>query len=149
MQFVVEIAEGDIVLAANGMTILGIGRVVAGYEYHSEFDFPHQRQVEWLTCAEWQMPESSEGLQSTVRELGKFNDNVLAIERRIQSPGDSGGDGEDGDKPKRPIRLKVLSPQMQKIFGTFGGKVSIQRSPPRWVEPAFVEKAIKFVSRLK
>ena len=45
--------------------------------------------------------------------------------------------------------LKVLSPRMQKVFGTFDGKVSIQRSPPRWVEPAFVEKAIKFVSRLK
>ena len=45
--------------------------------------------------------------------------------------------------------LKVLSPKMQKVFGTFDGKVSIQRSPPRWVEPAFVEKAIKFVSRLK
>ncbi len=45
--------------------------------------------------------------------------------------------------------LKVLSPQMQKVFGTFGGKVAIQRSPPRWVEPEFVEKAIRFVMRLK
>jgi hypothetical protein len=44
--------------------------------------------------------------------------------------------------------LKVLSPEMQKVFGTFGGKVSIQRSPPRWIEPAFVEKAIKFVTKL-
>ena len=45
--------------------------------------------------------------------------------------------------------LKVLSPEMQKVFGTFGGKVSIQRSPPRWVDPAFVEQAIQFVSKLK
>lgn len=45
--------------------------------------------------------------------------------------------------------LKVLSPEMQKVFGTFGGKVSIQRSPPRWVEAAFVEKAIRFVKALK
>ena len=81
-----RLAEGDIVLAADGMSILGIGRVVGGYEYHSEFEFPHQRQVEWLTVDEWQMPESGEGLQSTVRELGKFNENILAIERRIQSP---------------------------------------------------------------
>ncbi len=45
--------------------------------------------------------------------------------------------------------LKVLSPQMQEVFGRFGGRVSIQRSPPRWVEPKFVEKAIKYVERLK
>ena len=48
------------------------------------------------------------------------------------------------DRSGKP--LKVLSPQMQKIFGTFGGKVSIQRSPPRWVEAGFVEKAIRFVN---
>lgn len=45
--------------------------------------------------------------------------------------------------------LKVLSPAMQKVFGSFGGKTSIQRSPPRWVEPAFVAKAITFVDGLK
>jgi hypothetical protein len=44
--------------------------------------------------------------------------------------------------------LKVLSPAMQKVFGNFRGKVSIQRSPPRWVDPAFVETAIKFVTNL-
>ena len=50
--------------------------------------------------------------------------------------------------------LKVLSPEMQKVFATFEGKVSIQRSPPRWVDPAFVDpafvdKAIRFVPKLK
>ncbi len=45
--------------------------------------------------------------------------------------------------------LKVLSPEMQKVFGTFDGKVSIQRSPPRWIDPEFVEKSIKFVDTLK
>jgi len=51
------------------------------------------------------------------------------------------------DRAGKP--LKVLSPQMQNVFGTFGGKVSIQRSPPRWIEPAFVDKTIKFVTRLR
>ena len=45
--------------------------------------------------------------------------------------------------------LKVLSPKMRKIFGDFDGRVSIQRSPPRWVDPAFVEKAAKFLSLLE
>ena len=45
--------------------------------------------------------------------------------------------------------LKVLSPEMRKVFGTFDGKVSIQRSPPRWIDPTYVEQTIKFVSKLK
>jgi hypothetical protein len=53
-------------------------------------------------------------------------------------------EGQDrGGKP-----LKVLSPDMQKVFGTFGGRISIQRSPPRWVEPQFVDKSIQFVKEL-
>lgn len=45
-------------------------------------------------------------------------------------------------------RLKVLSTRMQKIFGDFGGCVSIQRSPPRWVAPPFANKAIDFLKDL-
>lgn len=37
--------------------------------------------------------------------------------------------------------IKVLSQQAQDIFGDFNGKISIQRSPPRWVLPAHIEKA--------
>ena len=51
------------------------------------------------------------------------------------------------DKSGKP--LKVLSPEMQEVFVTFGGRVSIQRSPPRWVNPAFAENAIKYVKALK
>src|SRR5437763_10360540 len=51
---------------------------------------------------------------------------------------------EGKDRAGKP--LKVLSPTIQKVFGSFGGHVSIQRSPPRWVEPGFVEKAVEFVT---
>ena len=117
MHFVVEITEGDIVLAADGMTILGIGRVLGGYEFHSEFEFPHQRQVEWLSADEWQMPQSSEGLQSTVRELGKYNDNILAIERRIQSPSTLKPDAKENQTTtKRPVRLTGIPGRIQSIL---------------------------------
>lgn len=53
---------------------------------------------------------------------------------------------EGKDRAGKP--LKVLSPAMQKVFGNFGGHVSIQRSPPRWVEERFVEKAIGFFTAL-
>jgi hypothetical protein len=45
--------------------------------------------------------------------------------------------------------LKILSPKMQKVFGTFGGKVSIQRSPPRWVEADYVARAADYVRSLE
>jgi hypothetical protein len=51
------------------------------------------------------------------------------------------------DRSGKP--LKVLSPAMQKVFGTFGGHVSIQRSPPRWVEPGFVDRAVGFLRELE
>lgn len=54
---------------------------------------------------------------------------------------------EGTDRSGKP--LKVLSQAMQEVFGDFGGHISIQRSPPRWVAPAFIEKAIKFVKNLK
>jgi hypothetical protein len=54
---------------------------------------------------------------------------------------------EGKDRAGKP--LKVLSPAMQKVFGGFGGHVSIQRSPPRWVDPAFVDKAVGFLKDLE
>jgi Nucleotide modification associated domain 3 len=47
------------------------------------------------------------------------------------------------DRSDKP--LKVLSTSMRSIFGNFGGKVSIQRSSPRWVFPEYVERATEFV----
>jgi hypothetical protein len=51
------------------------------------------------------------------------------------------------DRSGKP--LKVLSPAMQKVFGTFGGHVAIQRSPPRWVELEFVDRAVGFLRELE
>lgn len=120
VQFAVEIAEGDIVLAANGMKILGIGRVVGGYEFNSDFEFPHQRQVEWLSIGEWQMPESSEGLQSTVRGLGKFSDNLLAIEQRIQTSEPPKIGGDEDSQPKKPVRLTGIPGRIQSVLDRKG-----------------------------
>src|SRR4051795_8637537 len=54
---------------------------------------------------------------------------------------------EGRDRAGKP--LKVLSPEMRKVFGDFGGHVSIQRSPPRWLESEFVDKAVGFVTALE
>lgn len=52
-------------------------------------------------------------------------------------------------KDRRGTPLKILSGRMQKVFGDFGGHVSIQRSPPRWVAPEFIESAADFVTSLR
>jgi hypothetical protein len=54
---------------------------------------------------------------------------------------------EGRDRAGKP--LKVLSPEMQSVFGSFGGHVAIQRSPPRWVDPAFVDRAVGFLKELE
>jgi len=48
-------------------------------------------------------------------------------------------------KDKRGRPLKILSPEMREIFGDFKGKLSFQRSPPRWVNPEYVARAVKFM----
>jgi hypothetical protein len=50
------------------------------------------------------------------------------------------------DRLGRP--LKVLSPEMREVFGSFGGKLSFQRSPTRWVEPSFTLGAAQFMRSL-
>lgn len=54
---------------------------------------------------------------------------------------------EERDLAGQP--LKVLSPTMQNVFGDFGGNVSIQRSPPRWVELRFVGKTNRHLKGLE
>lgn len=82
-QFVSGIKEGDIVLATYDDTVVGCGRIAGPYEYSNGSDFPHQRSVDWLNLDSWKLPISSEGQQSVVRELGRYMENLLAIERQI------------------------------------------------------------------
>lgn len=50
------------------------------------------------------------------------------------------------DRSGKP--LKVLSPEMQAILGGFGGRISFQRSPTRWVSEEFTNQAASFVRQL-
>lgn len=113
--FVAGINEGDIVFAADGAKVLGIGRISGEYRYEPQFDFPHQRPVEWLSLDEWKMPEP-EGLRSTVRELGKHNENIVEAETRIQT-------GSPPVKPEKPdpvvirhIRLSGIPGRIQSVL---------------------------------
>ena len=79
------IAENDLVLASDGASVLGIGRVVGDYIYDPSNDFPHHRPVEWLSLDEWTQPDqqsSIEGKLTTVYRMRKES-NLLEAEKRI------------------------------------------------------------------
>jgi hypothetical protein len=44
--------------------------------------------------------------------------------------------------------LKVLSPEMQQIFGDFDGKIGIQRNSTRWIDASYVQRVADFIRSL-
>ena len=70
---------------------------------------------------------------------GAAGSRLLRNARRISSVGRNRSGGS----------LHRLSPEMQEVFGDFGGHTSIQRSPPRWVMPEFAERAAEYVKSLR
>jgi 5-methylcytosine-specific restriction protein B len=109
--FISKMDEGDIVWAADGAKILGIARVTGGYRFEQEFDFPHQRSVEWLSIGECKMP-FDEGLQSTVREVKKHNENIFETERRVQNKQRI----IDPPDPKLPVLLQGIPKRIQSVL---------------------------------
>jgi 5-methylcytosine-specific restriction protein B len=81
--FAVNVHERDIVLAMEGRTVKGIG-VVRGAYYHQPSDgpFAHRHAVEWLDSTDWTLPVP-EGLRTTFVPIGRYAENLIAIERRI------------------------------------------------------------------
>jgi len=80
--FSTAIHENDIVLAAEGSTMLGIGRVTGGYKYDGTIEFCHMIPVQWLTLQEWK-PPVVEGRRTTVHPMRKDIRNIIEIETRI------------------------------------------------------------------
>ena len=85
-KFLKGISDGDLVLAADGGRILGIGRVTGPYRFNpaGQEEAPHRRPVDWLSLETWDLPETK-GLLTTVVELSKVQ-NLLETERRLLAP---------------------------------------------------------------
>ncbi len=113
--FVAGLSEGDIVLAADGATVLGIGQVAGEYRYEPQFDFPNQRPVEWLDLDEWKMPVT-EGLRSSVREIRKHSENIVEAEKRIQTGTPPVKPEEPDPVIKRNIRLQGMPGRIQSVL---------------------------------
>lgn len=82
LKFVRTIKENDLVIAADGVKVLGIGQVTGDYQYDPSSGFPHKRPVKWLSLEQWKEIKQ-EGLRRVVHQLSKNPENLLEIEKRI------------------------------------------------------------------
>jgi 5-methylcytosine-specific restriction protein B len=82
--FVNKIEEGDMVLAAEGQHVLGIGRVTGQYRFEDPESngAPHRRKVDWVSTEEWDLPQN-EGKLTTVFRIGKYEENLVGAERHL------------------------------------------------------------------
>jgi 5-methylcytosine-specific restriction protein B len=84
--FAMDIEDKDLILAADGEDILGIGRVEGPYRFDvsNPEEAPHRRTVAWHITPEWKLPES-EGLRTTVWKLRRER-NLVEVERHLLEP---------------------------------------------------------------
>jgi 5-methylcytosine-specific restriction protein B len=110
VNFAREMAEPDLVLACEGQTVLGVGRLRGPYEHDAALDFPHKRPVEWLILDPWRLPEL-EGPRTTVFEIGRNATNLLDLEQHLL--GRKGSVPEAG--PPKPRVPSVALPPLDDL----------------------------------
>jgi 5-methylcytosine-specific restriction protein B len=87
LKFVGGMQEGDRILAADGMTVLGVGEISGSYQFAPSEAFPHQRPVAWRSLVEWKAVDA-EALQTTVAAIRDYR-NQVEVERHILEDADS------------------------------------------------------------
>jgi 5-methylcytosine-specific restriction protein B len=111
--FVTSVAKGDLILASDGATFLGIGRVSGPYTYHPGSDFPHRRPLGWISLGEW-TASHPEGLGTTLHEMKEYA-NLVEVERRVLHP--QLPPPEQQDTPKRKPEPVPQAPQLSGVPG--------------------------------
>ncbi|MFV8829533.1 AAA family ATPase [Alkalihalobacterium sp. APHAB7] len=104
--FFTRLHRGTVIVAAEGQTVLGIGKVIGGYQYVEGKDFPHTVKVDWLKTPNTKLPNPSEGLQTTTYQLRDI-DNLLAIEKILAE--------EQHEPIPVPTKLEPLTGMATKI----------------------------------
>ena len=91
-RFVTGLQEDDIVLAARGDRILGVGQVTGPYEFKPAVDLqaPHIRRAVWFDTNDWVAPsppgrQHMEGFRTTIWSITD-PDTVNQARRRLPSP---------------------------------------------------------------
>ncbi len=147
------IAQGDLVLASNGATVLGIGRVIGDYVYDASSHFPHTRSVEWLSLDQWQQPDQLPGIEGKLTTVYKMKrpENLLEAEMHIYGATPIVSQPEpDNGFPTSPLlppsRLTGIPARFQEILERKGQMILY--GPPgtgktHWAEVAARELAAR------
>ncbi len=108
-RFLHTVTQGDYVFAADGATILGVGKIAGDYQFEDGPGFAHRRSVEWLSTEEWPLPVQ-EGLRTSLFEMKK-PENLLEAERRISSSSrvTQAGPGPVALQPLQGIPARIQS----------------------------------------
>lgn len=145
LNFVAVMRPGDLVIAADGQTVVGVGRVTEGYRYLPNVLFNHHRPVEWLQIEDWKLPEPTEGLQTTVYELNNPQ-NLVAIEARVlgESPLGRRTKPEMVGGAGVPTRVPALPGILGRIQTVLGRKLQvILYGPPGTGKTYWAERAAR------
>lgn len=81
-KFVTWVQQRDLVLAMEGGTVRGVGRIAGDYSFVAGGTFAHRRPVEWLSLSDWTLPRV-EAPRTTFVRLGKHFPSLVEAERRI------------------------------------------------------------------
>jgi 5-methylcytosine-specific restriction protein B len=106
--FATRAAERDVVVAMDGNTVVGIGRITGDYFFQQgDGPFAHRRPVAWLNTDEWKLPQA-EAIQTTFTSLGKYPENLIEVEARLL-PGSApqGKRSTPAPSPSKPASLRA------------------------------------------
>ncbi len=146
--FVCRIEEGDLAVACDGQGVHGVGRVTADayrFDLMPQVGAPHHRGVQWLDVGDWTLP-TLEGPRTAVFPMGKYPENLIAIERRLL----------DGAKqppaPTTPVRdqgmrLDGIPGQIQSILDRKGQVILY--GPPGTGKTYHARRAARDLASLK
>jgi len=131
-----DIKPNDVIIAAEGHKVLGVGKVISEYEYRDGLAFPHCMNVQWHRSTGEKLPNPDEGLRTAVN-LYKDIDNLIAIEKLIRS---SDIIPAVENQPQKP--LESLNGMIGKIEGILNRKKQvILYGPPGTGKTYWAEKA--------
>ena len=142
--FATGIARGDVVVAAFGAQILGIGRVTGDYSYNpSDPEFPHRRPGEWLNTEEWSI-QSKESTRRLTVELLEQADTLIEIEMHLLEPDTDGLVTAPTIQPV--IRLEGIPRRIQEILERKGQVILY--GPPGTSKTHWAESAARDLAAL-
>lgn len=98
LRLVIDVQQGDRVVASDGQSALGVGEVRGPYVYVKDSPLPHQREVIWNALEEWRTVDA-EPLETRIAAIRDLRNHV-EIERRLLD--------EPSARPMPPPRPPVV-----------------------------------------